>query len=241
MVQALRVVVACLLAAVVMLGLSEWGRAEPSGEPLNQIRPEQYTRSPIAKQFWGLSLGTEATTELVPVATASTTPQLFLCGTQVLVSCVDSRQSSAHRGGAVATWLQADGATVDVGVQDTSYDPDIWTFGDGTGDVTDEDDGGTTLDNHDGVSASFLVPSGTSQFNLLSCWAFKGTDPAASYRVRGCSGAGNNPGENFGRPCAVNADCFDGSTCSAAVTPRGAYLGLTATSTTVSCTVQVAR
>lgn len=226
--RTLHVVVAFLAASLAVATAQAEQSSSPGAKPV-----ERYGRTPAASQFWGMGFSTAGATKVLKKTSASSTPQFFRCGSQVMVSCGDERQGSAHRGGALACWVQTDTATVSLGVAPTTSALTRYTFGDGAGYITDDG-------NNDGHGACFVVPVGAAVYNMLDCYNFYRRQ-RATYRVKHCDGSGSDPTDNLWRPCDADADCYDSGSCVATGKPQGAYLALTGTSTTVGCQIQDAR
>ena len=208
--------------------------ATPGLPPHSVSRSDDYMRTDQASWIWGVSLDATTTATLAKIDSSTTTPMLFHCGAQVLVSCIDTQQDKHHRSAAIACWVQEDVPVIANGSAISGVTPAEYDLGAGIGNITDPG-------SNSGQGACFIVHAGGSRYNALSCQEFKGSNPRATNRQSACASDGTNPTENVGRPCRNAGDCFSGGTCTAGDERRGAYLALVSTTTTTFCQVELAR
>jgi len=205
----------------------------PSGTAYTLRLPEQKTRTVAAPRCWGMSFSEAGDTKVLMVdnATATTEEQFWYYDSQALVYCADRRPGSAHRGAALACWMQVTTATVSLGpLYSPALGPTHYNLGAGSGEMSYIDLNGAGQNHKPGPC--FVAPHEQLVYSILPTSGFQ-TASIPTYRTKACAN---------GRPCRVDADCdVDASTCLASRVPTGAYLGLAATSTTVDCTICEAR
>jgi len=220
---------ALLLPSTVLAGT-------PGLPPANVSRAEEYTRTEGASWIWGATLTDTSSITIVKIDSSTTTPMLFRCNAQVLVTALEHTQAKHHRSAVLACWVQDDSPTIAMGTAVPGTSPTEYDLGAGVGNITSDADG------NNGQGACFTVHAGAARYNMLLCSEFQKPGPLrATYRTTACDDTGSNATENQGRPCFNAADCYDGSACVGTERRRGAYLALISTTTTAASTVEMAR
>lgn len=222
--------------ALLLAGLSLVLMGAASGRITKTItNADQRTRSPASARLWSMSFSAVGKFKILKAsnATAEAEEQLFLNDAQVAVTCSERSAHRAHRSSVLGCWLQAQSATVSIGLESyctpsgTSCIPPVYNLGVGAGVITYVDKDGNTAA---GYGACFVVPAGVGPiYNLVPSEAFRDAT-AATHRTKKCTN---------GHPCRIDADCSDSTTC-ATGTPTGVFIGLVSTSTSVDCQIQEA-